>query len=202
MMRNRTYAGLVVLAIFVTGSLAASAAQAEQSYRFSTSPTTVSSSQVAKNKLHIPGAGTAECVSVNLGGAITGTAINAIELHPEFSGCSAFGFPEAHIITTGCNFRFATPVKNKANVALECSGTNKIKITPTLVGASICTLELPPQTFGGVVDLENNAGKTDVLMRLTLTKIHHGPACGVPTAADGELTGSLTAVGNNSFWVE
>jgi hypothetical protein len=202
MIRNFKALGLALVAVFAMSSLVASAAQAEQSYRSSASPTTLSGSQVAQNKFHVPGAGTVECSGANFKGTVVGTAVSTIEVHPEYSGCVAFGFATTHITTTGCNYKFATPIKNQATNQVICSGTSKIKITPTFFGSSVCTVEVGSQTPSGVVDLANNAGKTDVLVTSTVTKISHTAGCGASAAADGEYTGSVTEVGTNSIWVE
>jgi hypothetical protein len=204
MKRRLRRAVLTLGATLLVGAMSAGAAQAEQSYRTSASPTTLSGTQVAAVKIHVPGAGTVECTSFNLTGTVTGTAVSTIELHPEFpTACVAFGFASTHILTTGCNFRFLTPVKNQAAMEIVCSGANTIKITPTFFGASVCTVEIGSQKPSGVVDLTNNAGKTDVLMTFTVTEVAHTAGCGASAAADGEITGSVTEVGaGHSFWVE
>jgi hypothetical protein len=201
-MRNIKALGLALVAVFAMSAVIASAAQAEQSYRSSGTPTELSGTQVATNKFHVPGAGTVECTGANFTGTVTGTAVSTLEVHPTYSNCVAFGFAGTHITTTGCNYKFDTPVANQAAVHVLCTGTNTIKITPTFFGASVCTVEVGSQTPTGVVDLANNAGKTDVLVTSTVTGISHTAGCGASAAADGEYTGSVTEIGNNSIWVE
>jgi hypothetical protein len=202
MTRKAKALGFALVAVLAMSALGASAAQAEQSYHASGAPTTLSGSQVAQTKLHIPGSGSVECSGVNLKGTLSTTTASIIELHPEFSGCVAFGFATSHVTTTGCNFLFGTPIKNQTAMAFSCSGANKIKVTPTFFGASVCSVEFGTQQPTGVVDLANNAGKTDILITATLTKIAHTSGCGASNATDGEMTGSITEVGTNNFWVE
>jgi hypothetical protein len=194
--------GSALAAILVLCATLAGAAQAEQSYHASGAPTTLSGSQVATTKIHIPGSGTIECTGVNLTGTLASSTSSLIEVHPSFSGCVAFGFATVHVTTTGCNFLFGTPVKNQANMAISCTGTNKITVTPTFFGASVCSVEFGTQQPAGSVDLANNAGKTDFLITATLSKIAHTSGCGGSNATDGEMTGSVTEVGSNSIWVE
>jgi hypothetical protein len=190
------FVALTMSAVFVP------AAQAEQSYRSSASPTALSGTEVATSRFHFPGAGTWECTGFNLTGTKVGTANSTLELHPSLSGCVAFGFAATHSITTGCNFHFGTPAKNSAGLEIVCTGTNKIKITPTFFGASVCSLEIGSQTPSGGVDLTNNVGKGDFLITWTLTGISHSAGCGASAGADGEYTGSVTEVGSNDIWVE
>lgn len=202
MRRNSKALGLALVAVFAMSALVASAAQAQQSYRSSASPTTLSGSQVTKNVFHVPGAGTVECSTATFAGTQTGTAVSDVTITPTYSGCVAFGFSSTHINMNGCQYTFTTPSNFKATSDVICPGSNKIQITPTFFGSSVCTVQVGAQTPSGVVDLENKESESHVLVTATVTGIAHSAGCGASAASDGEYTGSVTEKGGaNKVWV-
>jgi hypothetical protein len=205
MTRNLKALGMALIAVFAMSAVAVSSAAAAE-YHSSATPTTLSGTQVATNKFHVPGAGTVECSGANFPGTVTGKTVKEIRVTPEYSGCVAFGFATTDVITKECHFLFTEPTAAgaifQASVHVECTGTNKIKVTPTFFGASVCTVEIGSQTPSGVVDFENKESESHVLVTSTTTKISHTAGCGASAAADGEYTGSVTEKGGaNKIWV-
>jgi hypothetical protein len=213
MIRNLKALGLALVAVFAMSAVVASGAQAEQFYHSSATPTTLSGTIGSTNIFHVPGAGTVECNTASFPGTVVGTTVSEIRVTPVYTGCVAFGFATTDIITTECHYLFTTPTTtgttSHAPLHVECTGANKIKITPTFFGASVCTVEVGSQTPGGVVDFENKSSsavppvpESHVLVTSTATGISHTAGCGGSAAADGTYTGSVTVKGGaNRVWV-
>lgn len=202
MRRNFKALGLALVAVFAMSALAASAAQATQQYHSSGEPTSLSGSQTTKNVFHVPGAGTVECSTATFAGTQPTKTASDVTITPTYSGCIAFGFSTTHITTNGCQYTFTTPTNFKAVSDVVCPGSNKIKITPTFFGSSVCTVEVGSQTPSGVVDFENKETESHVLVTATVTGINHTAGCGASAASDGEYTGSVTEKGGaNKIWV-
>jgi hypothetical protein len=212
MIRNLKAMGLALVAVFAMSAMAASGAQAEQSYHTSATPTTLSGTANSTIILHFPGGGSVECTNASFPGTVVGTAVSEIRVTPVFTGCVGFGFATTDVSTINCHFLFTTPTAtgstSHAAVHIECTGVFII-ITPTFFGASLCTVEVGSQTPGGVVDFENKSSsavppvpESHILLTSTLTGISHTGGCGASAAADATFTGSITLKGGaNRIWV-
>jgi hypothetical protein len=192
---------LVFVVALVTGAMVASVASASSNptYRTAGAPATITGVQAGVNVFHVPGAGTYECTSRTFHGAMSQVSEHQLKVHQTITGCKAFGFSNAHVNTTGCDYVFTTPTTGAggtyhAQRHLVCSAGNSIKITPTVFGASVCSMEIGSHTAGGVADLKNEAGK--VRFTWTLTNISHSAGCGAAAAADATLTGEALFAGS------
>jgi len=200
--------GLALTAIFAFSVLAQSA---------SASPLTVASGEV-----HITGAqegsgmvftagesGEVKCTTSTSDSTATAVSgqINEITGSPTFSGCTAFGSP-ADVKVNGCTGTSTTGTSIAAGVVTWgpeqghqlCPTGKSIEITPTFVGASVCTLFIGPQTAtGGHVVGRNVAGSSpmDITMESAASGIHYtgsGGICGNgETHTNATLSGNATA---------
>jgi hypothetical protein len=195
--------GLAAVVLLTVSALTASGAQAEQSYHSSASPTTLSGTQAATNVFHFSSVGSVQCSNALFSGTTIGTKVNQLSLAPQYSGCVVFWYPPpALIITNDCQILLTTPKSNQATPHIECAKGAKIQITPTVFGASICSIEIGSQTPSGSVDFENRESESHLLLTWTLTGISHTAGCGAPATANLEATGSVTIKGGaNKVWV-
>jgi hypothetical protein len=135
------------------------------------------------------------------------STVNEITISPSYSGCSAFGFATAHVKPNGCTYTFTTPTTIDANtvtwhpeqIHIVCSGENKIEITPTSFGVSVCTQFVGTQTptKGHVVGKNvEKSSPMDILLEVTLEGIHYtgtGGICGnSETHSDAIYKGNST----------
>ena len=197
---------LVVAAALLGLAAFAPAASAVQLHT-SASPTELTGSLVEASVLTIPNAGTIECTGTTETGTVTGTTVSEFETHPSYSGCKAFGYATSHIATQGCNFKVFTIGGSgptyAASASILCSAGNKIIITPTFFGASICTVTIEGHTPSGGVDLINENFPNWVKVRYTMTGISHSAGCGALAAADGTyVAGSRLSGPNRTIWVQ
>ena len=131
--------------------------------------------------------------------------MNELTASTSFSGCTAFGFASADIKTNGCTETFTTATKikvgevtwGKEQVHLVCPGSNKIEITPTSFGVSVCTQSIAAQTHGPHIIATNTGGSgntMDVTLDYTFTEISYtgtGGACGT-SGTNATFNASLT----------
>jgi hypothetical protein len=141
-------------------------------------------------------------------GTVVGTTVSEVRVTPVFTGCVLRVRYLGHH-----HDRMPLPVHNTdatgstshAAMHIERTGANKIKITPTFFGASVCTVEVGSQTPSGFVDLENKSSggiaESHVLVTSTATGISHTAGCGASAASDGTYTGSVTEKGGGRIWV-
>jgi hypothetical protein len=162
---------------------------------------TISGSQTGatKNIFTVPSAGAVECSDAAFHGEQAVGTSTDLTLHPTYSGCSAFGYPTAHVTTTGCDYTLTGPTGSgpyTAKVDIVCSAGNSIKITPTSAGVSACTMTIGSQEAGGVADLTNSVPKDTITIKWTLTGIKHSAGCEAPEASDATYTKEVSVVGS------
>jgi hypothetical protein len=138
--------------------------------------------------------GIIKCTGLKFPAATVTNGSTTVTVHPEYSGCKAFGV-NASVSTTGCNYVLHLEAGGATKTAIVCSGTNVIKVTP--VGLD-CTVTIDPNGYLGGV-LENDT--PHLKLRWTISNLHyieHGTNCIVPgtiTGTDGVLSGTLTIRG-------
>lgn len=128
--------------------------------------------------------------------------------HPEYTTCSAFGFLNATVATTGCNYVLKAGAETKADVfagqlELECESGKKITIV-----ASTCEATIAAQTFSSGISFEDKtaASPKDALLSTTaktmkVVKVKDGFACpfnGTGEISNGEFSGETTVIAKHS----
>lgn len=137
MIRNLKALGLAVVAVLSMSAFVASAAQAEATtdkFKAETGnyPVSFHGSSAAGNEVFTTEAGKVECASSYTGSA--GEAAQTVTSHPVYTGCKAFGFLEATVNTTGCDYTFNLTTKIEtdkyvAHVDVHCESGKSIVIT-------------------------------------------------------------------------
>lgn len=129
-------------------------------------------------------------------------------VHPEYSGCTAFGFVGATVTTTGCNYVLKAGAETKTDVfagqvEIECETGKKITIV-----ASTCEATIGPQTFSSGISFEDKtaASPKDVLLSTAATtmkavKVKDGFLCpfsGTGEISNGAFSGETTVIAKHS----
>jgi hypothetical protein len=122
---------------------------------------------------------------------------HTVTVHPEYSGCTAFG-QAATITTTGCNYNLTASSKTAGNASIECETGKLITIKANTAG---CTVTVGAQTpANNKVDYENSGtgSEKDVLVTATvgtstagITYTSSGGICGA-SGTNGTYTGTVT----------
>jgi len=214
MIRKHKALGLALMALFAFGAIAQSAAA---------DPLTVASGEVhitaaQEGTGHVFTAGSSgevKCTTSSSDTTATSVSgqVNEITVAPTYTGCTAFG-STADIKVNGCTYTLTTPTnlgggvvtwhanlpENKGQIHVLCPEGKSIEITPTFLGASVCTQFVGAQTpTGGHIVGRNVAGSIpmDITLEVTLTGIHYTGSGGIcqngETHTDGTLTGNTTA---------
>jgi hypothetical protein len=168
--------------------------------------------------------GVVSCIEASFSGegvvSGVGGAVNEETVAPSYptekagggNNCTAFGFAGAHIKMNECKYTFTTPkalpttgqVTYRTNseefpLHFTCPTGKQMEITPTFLGASVCTQFIPAQTPTGGHVIGKSAGtqaEMDVTKEKTLKGIHYtgtGSSCGnSETHSDATLTGNST----------
>jgi hypothetical protein len=122
---------------------------------------------------------------------------SSVVLHPTYSGCTAFGFINVVISTTGCDLVFTAPgtvVAGKVPGGLEivCDPGKAITVT-----AGTCEVSIGPQSFTKGLTFENNSAvfpRTVTLHSavtgIEVTKVKDGFLC--PLSGTGPVKGTYT----------
>lgn len=197
--------GLALAAVLALSAFAASAAQAFE-FTTTTAPVKVTG-QVhngATGGKHVftTGGGEVTCTTISFTGTSTVTASKEQTIEPSYSGCTAFGSP-ADIKMNGCDYLFTTPSvdagggkRTGAPPHIICPTGNRIEITPTFFGASVCTTFIKEQTptGGHIIYINsgiNNHREMDLTVETTVT--------GVGYTGTGGVCGHATETFNSSY---
>jgi hypothetical protein len=187
MVRNLKVLGLAVMAVLAMTAISASAAQA-QSFTSASETTWLTGEQEEINLFEITG-GEVECeVAKFKGGPYAGKKLASVTVHPEYSGCLAFG-RNATVDTGGCNYILYAI----GTADIECEAGKSIVIT---VPSGPCNVTVGPQTGLSSIGYTNVAGG-DVLVEANVGGIVYtstGGACG-PSGNNGTYTGTVLAQG-------
>ena len=106
MSKKRKVLGVLVVAALAISAFGASAsgASAATEFRAATSPVKVTADQTTTNVFTVDGT-EVKCTTAHFAteGEIAAPSATLL-VHPEYSGCTAFGFVGATVKTTGCNY--------------------------------------------------------------------------------------------------
>jgi len=209
MIRKHKALGLALMALFAFGAIAQSAAASPLTV--ATGEVHITAAQEGTNHVFEAGSsGTVTCTTSTSDSTATSVSgqVNEITVTPTYTGCTAFG-STADIKVNGCTYTLTTPASLGAGVVtwsgstqlhVLCPVGKSIEITPTFLGASVCTQFIGAQTpTEGHVVGRNVVGSApmDITLENTLAKIHYTGSGGLcqnsETHTDGILNGNTTA---------
>ena len=197
-MSKREICGLmlaVALTISAFGASAASALAATE-FRAATSPVKITADQTTTNVFTVDGT-KVECTTAHFQteGEIASPSATLL-VHPEYSGCTEFGFIGTTIRTTGCNYNLHAA----GTVDIVCSTGNSIKIE-----AATCKAEVGSQSGLSSIAYTNSSPLATVTVtpnvgKIKVTKTEDGFLCplnGTGTVENGSYTGASKASGTH-----
>lgn len=150
--------GLAVVAAFAMSAVVASSASAQTVEAELESPTGFATA-TSTSDVFTAGGSQVTCNHAEFSGAFT-SPTKKLSITPKYTGCTAFGIANTHILDTGCTFDFTLKnehstglTKGKATVKLNCGepATGHIVMTPTwpVFGGSVCTITFTTQNVAG-----------------------------------------------------
>jgi hypothetical protein len=202
-MTNRLkFIGFLAVAIMAMSAVAASAASAAN-FGTQSAPTFLKGVQETKNVFTVTG-GTVKCTGAEFTSAeIKNKEESAITVHPEYTGCTAFGQAatvDTGTISDGCNYILTATSTTTGGVTIECEAGNNIVVTAT---TAACTITVGGQVpTNNMIDYENRGSGAiaDVLVTSTVEGIKYtssGGICGA-SGTNGTYTGSVLTKGYNT----
>lgn len=108
-----------------------------------------------------------------------------LEVHPEYSGCTSFGFLNSKFDTEGCNFIFGFSGGGAGTMGVSCITGHVITIT-----GGTCQVTIASQEPVSGVTYSNKSGKVTVALNVALaaTKTKDGIGCPLSGTGPGTLT--------------
>lgn len=83
------------------------------------------------------------------------------EVHPEYSGCKAFGFAGATVNTAGCQYNFKAATNE---VDLKSCTAGKVTVTVNVAFVAKCVVDVPNQSGLTGITYTNQAGKKSLIV--------------------------------------
>jgi hypothetical protein len=195
MLRKRKFLGVLIVAALAISALGVSAASASAAeFHAAESPVKITADQTKTNVFTVDGT-KVECTTAHFVSGLIAAPSPTAEVHPEYSGCTAFGFVGATVNTESCNY----VLHASGSVDIVCPTGQSIKIT-----ASTCAVEVGSQsglTSIAYTNSGNNVIVTPNVSGITATKTKDGFLCplnGTGTVTNGTYTGAVEAKGTNS----
>ncbi|TMK58210.1 MAG: hypothetical protein E6G51_03655 [Actinobacteria bacterium] len=125
MKRIKTLVGVCFALAALTAVSATSSALAAEFHASGGAGVSLTGEQTESHKFTIEGS-SVTCTTAKFTGTTTAATATEQKMHPEYSGCTAFGFVGATINTAGCQYVFNS---NSANVNLTSCTSGGITIT-------------------------------------------------------------------------
>jgi hypothetical protein len=181
-------------------------------FRFEATHTGLTGTQTTASKTTFGALlGTVECSTATLDGTSAATGVAQITVIPTYAGCTGTG-RVATTHTNGCAYVLTvTGAGADGQVDIECPAGKSIETTIDKFPGG-CTITVPAQTAGGVVDYKEEGVGTgrDLLLTWTLEGLHYTrDGCEVGgTGNNGTMSGSITLSGEDTsgnpkgIWVE
>jgi hypothetical protein len=204
-MRNLKILGLAFVAVLAMSAVASASASAAQFMSEGNVSGSITADQEAGNNHVFSVDGTeVKCTTAHFATmGLIASPTEQITVHPEYSGCTAFGFVGAEVNTSGCDY------------VLHASGSIDVvqgASTPTCNGISVhaatCTVVVGTQNGLSSVSYENLANGT-VRIKANVTgikvnKTEDGFLCPLSGtgAGTGTYTGNTLAEGKNAGGVK
>jgi|GEM_PF-640570 len=184
----------------------------EGQFRFESGHTFLTGAQTTANKTTLGALlGTVECTSASLEGTSAVGSADQITVEPTYGGCSGSG-REWTTHTNGCAYVLTVKESSTSGkVDIECPAGKSIETTIDNFPGG-CTVTIPAQTAGGVVDYKEEGTGTgrDLLLTWTLEGMTYTrDGCEVGgTGNNGTMAGSVTLSGEDTsgnpkgIWIE
>jgi hypothetical protein len=203
MFRNLKVLGLALIAVLAMSVVAASAAQAEPTIELGAATADIEGEQTATHTFTVDGS-SIECTTAKFTSTSVANGSTWVTAHPEYSGCTAFGFLNSSVTTTGCNYEAmangaeGAEMNFAGELKVVCSGTSKIVIKAP-ASVPVCEAEVGSQTIaatgGGMTWTNNTVSPMDVILKnnktpVAVTKTKDGFAC--PFSGTGATTGTYS----------
>jgi hypothetical protein len=195
MNRRMKTLGVIFIAIFALAAVAASAASAAKVETVGSGEVKLDGEQIEGKHVFTVEGNKVECTTALFSGS-TSNGATKVTVHPEYSGCSAFGFIEATVNTAGCNYELTAAnesptgsMKFAGTLVLNC-GTGHVSII-----AGTCEAQVGNQTVGSGLTFENTTvSPMDVDLTVSspvaANKTKDGFAC--PFSGTGTTTATYT----------
>jgi hypothetical protein len=119
--------------------------------------------QAVSHKMTVTGS-SITCTTAKFTGTTTAATAETLKLHPEYSGCTAFGFVGATINSTGCQYLYNA---NSEKVTLEGCTSGAIVVTASSAFGK-CVLEIPNQA--GIAHVKFTKPGFPILLKISITK--------------------------------
>jgi hypothetical protein len=201
MFRNLKVLGLALIAVLAMSVVAASAAQAEPTMELGAATAEIEGEQTTGHTFTVDGT-SIECTTAKFTSGSVANGSTWVTAHPEYTGCTAFGFLNSSVNTTGCNYEAmangaeGTEMNFAGELKVVCSGTNKI-IIKAPASLPVCEATVGNQTIpaatSGMKWTNNTVSPMDVILHNTntpveVTKTKDGFGC--PFSGTGATTGT------------
>ena len=183
----RSFKKFGVLAVVVFALSAANASAAE----FTFSATGSIEGKALATQVFTTNGGKVECSTAATSGTIGKLGGKAQHVTVKYSGCVGYKIATVHVSIATFNFTSDGTVHNQ----------NTITITPTLFGASLCTVSVTPQTVGTIDYAISGTSNVKVTPTVSGIKYHStGGSCG-SAGENGTYTGAseVNRVGGGSL---
>jgi hypothetical protein len=161
--------GLAILAIVAVSAVSGVASASAAEFRASAVGLALDGEQATSHKFTVTGS-SITCTSAVFTGTTKSLATTTQEMHPAYSGCTAFGFVGATVNTTGCQYIFHTQT---STVDLE-SCTNGGIVVEASSAFGKCVMDVPNQTGinGQSWATGGTAPNRDILATSNATNVH------------------------------
>ncbi|HET7120810.1 MAG TPA: hypothetical protein VFI17_06120 [Solirubrobacterales bacterium] len=194
--------GMALVAVLALAALGASAAQAAFVGIVTKGGATfngtveLTGEQIGNVRLTIDGSGVECNVAITEGTGKDGETWG--RMHPTYEGCTAFGFVNATVTTTGCDFEAMATEETSAGVfagelKLVCESGKEV-----IIAVALCEAKIGPQTVSKGTKATNmsSAGKMHVQLdsiESPVKTIKTKDGFGCPFNGTGETTASINA---------
>lgn len=208
MIRNIKVLGLAFVAVLAMSAVVASAASASKFMSEGDVNVTVKADQIGSHVFSVTG-NNITCTTAHFESAgLISSPATTVKVHPTYTGCTAFGFLNSPITTTGCDYILSSGTESSADkfpasLELTCETGKKI-----IIVAGTCEVTVSgPQTFGTGLEFVNTTGASpkDVDLNassvtVAVNKVKDGFLCplGGTGAGTGSYTGETTVRGYDS----
>jgi len=193
MNRNLKIVGLALVAVLAMSAWATASASAFTKFASvgNVNVAVTADQEASAQHVFTVDSATVKCTTAHFAtmGEVTSPAAT-IEVHPEYSGCTAFGFVNASVETKGCDY-----VLHASGTVDIVQGAGTETCNRILVHGGTCTVEIKPiaaNTGLGTASYENlTGGKVKILANvsgITVNKTEDGVLC--PLSGTGPGTGT------------
>lgn len=177
---------LVLVAVFTTGAVGASAASAAEIHSLLV-PSALGGNPTVTHVLTTT-SGTVTCKTSTSKGKLEFNTATTVKMEPEYNNCTAFGFIGVPIHENGCYYLFST----NGTTRIECA-SHEIEIT-----VPGCTYYIGPQHIASGNTFTNESG-LHILVHTNLSGITYRE-CNKPLEHDGTYKGTTTWTSSQGSW--